>query len=54
MIIFLTNVFRYFTLRQAQGEDLLNPHAEPVEAKIEQKKVSFTTNVDDTFFVLFY
>ncbi len=24
--------FRAFTLRQAQGEDRLNPHAEPVEA----------------------
>jgi hypothetical protein len=23
--------FRAFTLRQAQGEDLLNPHAKPVE-----------------------
>jgi hypothetical protein len=29
---FLVKVFWYFTLRQAQGEDHLNPHAELVEA----------------------
>jgi hypothetical protein len=37
--------FRTLTLRQAQGEDLFNPHAEPVEASLRKYFAKILNNI---------